>query len=173
MVFKTMKWMEEQTKHFLNVLHDNNPPKVTVVFSKRLCYCMGYCRYYNRGDHYKIVFSLRYVELNKDNPELLKGISGHEVAHTVSLYHDAKFKNACKKMGLDPKYSERLIEGDIKSPEKRGKWALICPICGRRIKRVKKPKNEFYHKMCGKDAIMIVWHDDWGETPCNIPEEKD
>jgi len=110
-----------------------------------LCWKMG-CRAYprvefsskvdkNSGQVYpdgRIVFNDEYIELNRNNPQVMHNLVAHECAHLADpdprgTQHDESFMRVYKKYGWGIKDDPLFLGNETLTPPH---YALICKKCG-------------------------------------------
>jgi len=144
---KCRVWITE----YANTLHEGNPPRIEIEFSNRLTRSNGVCKTYT--NRFVIGLSVKFLESNIKNEELIKQICGHEVAHTLVSGHGLDFVRVCESIGV---YENGKVTISKQNMPKL-KYTAICPKCGEVGARGRKPKDGrgYTHSVCGSPVEWI------------------
>ena len=82
-----------------------------------------------------IRYSKAFIELNKDNKEVLDDLAIHGCCHIQHRNHGRIFKNLCQSYGLVSNHTAR--RKDVKVPEPKKYYLYRCDCCGGEEKSIR------------------------------------
>lgn len=98
--------------------------------------------------HNLIKFSRPFIEVNKDNKDVLEALAIHECCHLKHPNHKSGFKQLCNSYGVSETHTRN--RNDVVCPEPKKYYLYKCSNCGKEIKQMKYSNNESACRDCCK-----------------------